>query len=98
MPPTQDERRIRCDLCRNRQAPYTRVCFLALEPVWDSPAHMKRTAFETALVIAVIALALEVVHYRNAVLDANVDRKRAWKTVVELRQQCEEKGIPTQPR
>ena len=57
---------------------------------------MKRTAFETALVIAVIALFLEVIHYRNAVLEANVDRKRAWKTVVELRQQCEEKGIPAQ--
>ena len=57
---------------------------------------MKRTAFETALVIVVIALFLEVIHYRNAVLEANVDRKRAWKTVVELRQQCEEKGIPAQ--
>ena len=61
---------------------------------------MKRTAFETALVIAVIALFLEVIHYRSAVLDANVDRKRAWKTVVELRQLCEEKGITSelQPR
>ena len=50
---------------------------------------MKRTAFETALVVAVIALFLEVIHYRNAVLDANVDRKRAWATVVELRKKCE---------
>ena len=50
---------------------------------------MKRTAFETALVIAVIALFLEVIHYRNAVLEANVDRNRAWKTVVELRKKCE---------
>jgi hypothetical protein len=50
---------------------------------------MKRMAFETALVIAVIALVLEVIHYRNAVLEANVDRKRAWSTVVELRQKCE---------
>jgi hypothetical protein len=49
---------------------------------------MKRVAMETFLVVAVIALALEVVHYRNAVLDANVDRNRAWKTVVELRKQC----------
>ena len=85
-------------LLAERQTPYTRGGFLALEPVWDSCAHMKRTAFETALVIAVLALGLEVIHYRNAVLEANVDRKRAWKTVVELRQQCEEKGIPTQPR
>jgi len=45
--------------------------------------------FETALVIAVIALFLEVIHYRNAVLEANVDRSRAWKTVVELRKKCE---------
>jgi hypothetical protein len=50
---------------------------------------MKRTAFETALVVAVIALFLEVIHYRNAVLEANVDRNRAWKTVVELRKKCE---------
>jgi hypothetical protein len=49
---------------------------------------MKRVAMETFLVVAVIALALEVVHYRNAVLDANVDRNRAWKTVVELRKEC----------
>jgi len=59
---------------------------------------MKRTAFETALVIAVLALILEVIHYRNAVLEANVARKRAWKTVVELRQACEEKGIPAGPQ
>jgi hypothetical protein len=49
---------------------------------------MKRVAFETALVVAVLALFLEVVHYRNAVLDANVDRNRAWRTVVELRHRC----------
>ncbi len=49
---------------------------------------MKRVAFETALVVAVIALFLEVIHYRNAVLEANVDRNRAWKTVVELKNQC----------
>jgi hypothetical protein len=54
--------------------------------------HMKRVAFETALVVAVIALFLEVVHYRNAVLDANVDRNRAWKTVVELRNRCPATG------
>lgn len=43
------------------------------------------------MVVAVLVLFLEVIHYRNAVLDANVDRKRAWNTVVELREQC---GIP----
>ncbi|HZX95879.1 MAG TPA: hypothetical protein VFE90_15260 [Myxococcales bacterium] len=50
---------------------------------------MKRIAFETGLVVAVIVLGLEAVHYRQAVLEANVDRKRAWKTVVELRDKCE---------
>ena len=49
---------------------------------------MSRVALETALVVAILALALEVVHYRNAVLDANVDRNRAWKTVVELKNRC----------
>ncbi len=49
---------------------------------------MTRVALETALVVAIIALTLEVVHYRNAVLDANVDRNRAWRTVVELRGKC----------
>ena len=47
---------------------------------------MKRTVFEVALVMMVIVLGLEVIHYRNAVLEANVDRKRAWATVVELRE------------
>ncbi len=46
---------------------------------------MKRMVFEVGLVVAVIVFALEAVHYRNAVLDCNIDRKRAWKTVVELR-------------
>ena len=50
---------------------------------------MKRTVFETALVLMVLVLGLEVVHYRNAVLEANVDRKTAWRTVVELRRKCE---------
>ena len=53
---------------------------------------MKRTVFETALVLMVLVLGLEVVHYRNAVLDANVDRKTAWRTVVELRRRCEPAG------
>jgi hypothetical protein len=51
---------------------------------------MKRIAFETGLVVAVIVLGLEAVHYREAVLEANVDRKRAWSTVVELREKCED--------
>jgi hypothetical protein len=50
---------------------------------------VKRTVFETALVMMVLVLGLEVVHYRNAVLEANVDRKTAWRTVVELRRKCE---------
>ena len=53
---------------------------------------MKRTVFETALVLMVLVLGLEVVHYRNAVLEANVDRKTAWRTVVELRRKCEPAG------
>lgn len=47
---------------------------------------MKRTVFEVALVMMVVVLGLEVVHYRDAVLEANVDRKRAWAIVVELRE------------
>ena len=57
---------------------------------------MKRTAFETALVIGLIALFLEVIHYRNAVLEANVDRNRAWRTVVELRKKCESNELHPQ--
>lgn len=54
---------------------------------------MKRIAFETGLVVAVIVLGLEAVHYREAVLDANIDRKRAWNTVVELREKCEDTSV-----
>lgn len=54
---------------------------------------MKRLFFETALVFGIIVLGLEAVHYRNAVLEANVDRKRAWKTVVELREKCEQAAV-----
>jgi len=53
---------------------------------------VKRTVFETALVLMVLVLGLEVVHYRNAVLEANVDRKTAWRTVVDLRRKCESAG------
>jgi hypothetical protein len=58
---------------------------------------MKRILFETALAVAAIVLGLEAVHYRNAVLDANVDRKRAWKTVVELREKCEQHAAVEKP-
>ena len=51
---------------------------------------MKRIVVETVLVIGVLVLGLEAIHYRQAVLDANVDRKRAWSTVVQLRQTCGE--------
>ena len=50
---------------------------------------MKRIAFEVGLVVAVLVFGLEAVHYRNAVLACNIDRKRAWKTVVELREKSE---------
>ena len=50
---------------------------------------MKRLVMETALFIAVLVFGLEAIHYREAVLEANVDRKRAWQTVVELRHKCE---------
>jgi hypothetical protein len=49
---------------------------------------MTRTLFETALVVAAIILGLEAIHYRTAVLEANVDRDRAWRTVIELRRGC----------
>jgi hypothetical protein len=58
---------------------------------------VKRIVFETALVIAAIVLGLEAVHYRNAVLDANIDRTRAWKTVVELRAKCGPAESRTEP-
>lgn len=50
---------------------------------------MKRLVFEIAAVIGALVLLLEAVHYRNAVLEANVDRKHAWDTVVELRREVE---------
>jgi hypothetical protein len=54
---------------------------------------MKRTVFETAMVIGVLMLGLETVHYRNAVLESNADRNRAWRTVVQLRDFCEHNGL-----
>ena len=49
---------------------------------------MKRLVFEIGMSVAALVLGLEAVHYRNAVLEANVDRHRAWNTVVELRERC----------
>ena len=50
---------------------------------------MKRLIFEIAAVIGALVFLLEAIHYREAVLEANVDRKRAWATVVELRREVE---------
>ena len=59
---------------------------------------MKRLVFEIALFIGILVMGLEAVHYRNAVLEANVDRNRAWNTVVELRRGLEKcTGEPTKP-
>jgi hypothetical protein len=58
---------------------------------------MKRIVLEMALIVMVIVLGLEAVHYREAVLDANIDRKRAWKTVVDLRQSCAEHAHVNSP-
>jgi hypothetical protein len=57
------------------------------EPLKDP--GMKRLLFEVALVVGVLVLGLEAVHYRNAVLECNVDRHRAWNTVVDLREKNE---------
>lgn len=59
---------------------------------------MKRMMMEVALAVMVLVLGLEVVHYRNAVLDTNLDNKRAWKTVVELRAKAEAGCAPTAAR
>lgn len=59
---------------------------------------MKRLVFEIALCVGVMVMGLEAVHYRNAVLEANIDRNRAWNTVVDLRGKLEKcTGEPTQP-
>lgn len=58
---------------------------------------MKRMLMETALAIGVVLLGLEVVHYRNAVLEANVDRTRAWRTVTQLRHAMESAGLTPPP-
>jgi hypothetical protein len=51
---------------------------------------MKRTVLEVGLAVMVLVLGLEVVHYRNAVIECNIDDKRAWQTVLQLRRSVEE--------
>jgi hypothetical protein len=50
---------------------------------------MTRLMLETGLVLGAIILMLEAAHYRGALLEANIDRKSAWHTVVELRRELE---------
>ncbi len=50
--------------------------------------RMKRLVVEIGMGIARIIAGLEAVHYRSAVVAANIDLNRAWKTVVELREKC----------
>jgi hypothetical protein len=61
-------------------------------PLAERPkdASMKRILIEVGLFVAAFVLGLEATHYRNAVLECNVDRKRAWSTVVDLREKNEE--------
>ncbi len=60
--------------------------------------QMKRLVFEIALFVGVLLMGLEAVHYRNAVLEANIDRNRAWNTVVDLRHKLEQcTGAPSEP-
>ena len=49
---------------------------------------MKRLAAEIGLVVMMLVVGLEAVHYRTAVLEANIDRNRAWAMVVDLRRKC----------
>ena len=58
---------------------------------------MKRMVVEIGLGVLAVLLGLEVIHYRNAVIDANLDRNRAWRTVVQLRHACERQGITPPP-
>jgi hypothetical protein len=61
---------------------------IPLEGCGKEKMAMTRILVETAMVVLVLVLGLEVLHYRNAVLESNVDRKRAWQTVIELRRRC----------
>lgn len=59
---------------------------------------MKRLVFEIALFVGVLVMGLEAVRYRNAVLEANIDRNRAWNTVIDLRHKLEKcTGEPSKP-
>ena len=59
---------------------------------------MKRLLFEIMLFVGVLVMGLEAVHYRNAVIEANSDRHRAWNTVIDLRHKLEKcTGEPTEP-
>ena len=59
---------------------------------------MVRILLETAAVVLLMVLALEAIHYREAVIDANIDRNRAWRTVVELRKSCGDATVPQPER
>jgi hypothetical protein len=50
---------------------------------------MHRLVLEIAAIVACAVLGLEAVHYRKAVIESNLDRKRAWNTVIELRHSLE---------
>jgi hypothetical protein len=58
---------------------------------------MKRIVLEIGLAVTVIICGLEAVHYREAVLESNVDRNRAWKMVRELREKCEQPQLHAHP-
>ncbi len=59
---------------------------------------MRRLVIEISLFVGILVMGLEAVHYRNAVLDSNLDRNRAWNTVIELRHKLEKcTGEPTEP-
>ena len=59
---------------------------------------MKRLVFEIALFVGVLVMGLEAIRYRNAVIEANIDRNRAWNTVIDLRHKVEKcTGEPSQP-
>jgi hypothetical protein len=50
---------------------------------------MKRTVFEVGMVIIALVCGLEVVHYRTAVVECNIENKRAWHIVQGLRDEKE---------
>ena len=54
---------------------------------------MKRMVVEIGLGVLTLLLGLELVHKRNVLIETNLDRERAWRTVVQLRHTCELQGI-----